>query len=292
MTQLKIGAATAARIEESYEPNFNAVKFFPDWDPKVLQEHASWLSPGHYDPASGFLKLSIHSWLLTVGGKRILIDTCVGNHKPRAARPLWDMQDRPYLSRLAAAGARPEDIDMVMCTHLHVDHVGWNTRLDNGRWVPTFPNARYVFSREDYNHYLALDLDPEKAPANLGSFRDSVLPVIDAGLAQMVSGASRLDEHLSIEPAPGHTPGTISIQLESQGERAVFCGDILHHALQVYRPHWNSFACADGDKARQSRRKVLEQCAGGALLMPAHFGAPFACNIEHRQGGFVPRFVG
>ncbi len=291
MTHLRIGAATAARIEESYEPNFNAVKFFPDWDASVLEEHRSWLAPGHYDPASGFLKLSVHSWLLTVGGKRILIDTCVGDHKPRAARPLWDMQETRYLERLAAAGARPEQIDMVMCTHLHVDHVGWNTRLENGRWVPTFPNARYVFSREDYNHYLALDLDPERDPANLGSFRDSVLPVVEAGLAQMVSGAAALDEHITVEPAPGHTPGTIAIKFESRGERAVFCGDILHHALQVYRPHWNSFACADADNARRSRKRVLEECAGGALLMPAHFGSPFACHIDHTQGGFVPRFV-
>ena len=291
MTQLKIGAATAARIEESYEPNFNAVKFFADWDPAVLDEHRDWLTPNHYDSASGLLKLSVHSWLLTVGGKRILIDTCVGNHKSREARPLWHLQDRPYLARLAAAGAKPEDIDMVMCTHLHVDHVGWNTRPENGRWVPTFPNARYIFSREDYNHYLAIDLDPETGPANLGSFRDSVLPVMDAGLAQMVSGAQALDEHLSVEPAPGHTPGTIAIKFESRGMRAVFCGDILHHALQVYRPHWNSFACGHADNARQSRRKVLEECASGALLMPAHFGAPFACHIDHKAEGFLPRFV-
>ena len=292
MTQLKIGAATAARIEESYEPNFNAVKFFADWDPAVLDEHRDWLTPNHYDSASGFLKLSVHSWLLTVGGKRILIDACVGNHKPRAARPMWHMQDTKYLERLAAAGARPEDIDMVMCTHLHVDHVGWNTRLENGRWVPTFPNARYVFSREDYNHYLAIDMDPEKGPANLGSFRDSVLPVVEAGLAQMVSGATALDEHLAVEPAPGHTPGTIAIKFESRGERALFCGDILHHALQVYRPQWNSFACAHAENARKSRHAALEHCAGGALLMPAHFGAPFACHIDHKGDGFTPRFVG
>jgi glyoxylase-like metal-dependent hydrolase (beta-lactamase superfamily II) len=256
-----------------------------------VDEHRDWLVPGHYDPASGMLKLSIHSWLLTVGGKRILIDTCVGNHKPRAARPLWHQLDTPYLARLAAAGARPEDIDMVMCTHLHVDHVGWNTRLENGRWVPTFPNARYVFSQADYDHYLKVDNDPEKGPANMGSFRDSVLPVVEAGLAQIVSGAAALDENLSIAPAPGHTPGTIAINFESRGERAVFCGDILHHALQVYRPQWNSFACLDAANARSSRRKVLEQCAAGALLVPVHFGAPFACHIDRKGEGFVPRFV-
>jgi glyoxylase-like metal-dependent hydrolase (beta-lactamase superfamily II) len=291
MAQLRIGAAIAARIEESYEPNFNAVRFFPDWDPAVLEEHAAWLLPGHYDPASGKLKLSVHSWLLTVGGKRILIDACVGNHKPRAARPMWDMLQTPYLERLAAAGARPEQIDMVMCTHLHVDHVGWNTRLENGRWVPTFANAKYVFSTKDYEHYLALDRDPANRPVNGGSFRDSVLPVVEAGLAQMVSGAAALDESLSVEPAPGHTPGTVAIKFESKGERALFCGDILHHALQVYHPQWNSFACANAADARASRRKVLEHCAAGALLMPAHFGRPFACRIEGKNNGFVPRFI-
>ena len=291
MTQLRIGAAIAARVEETYEPNFSAVKFFPDWDPAVVQEHGTWLSPDHYDAASGYLKLSVHSWLLTVGGKRILIDACVGNHKPRSARPMWHMLQTPYLARLAAAGARPEQIDMVMCTHLHVDHIGWNTRLENGRWVPTFPNARYVFSKEDYEHYLGVDRDPERGPANLGSFRDSILPVVEAGLAQMVSGNAALDESLSVEPAPGHTPGTIAIKFESRGSKALFCGDILHHALQVYRPEWNSFACADPVKARASRRKVLEHCAGGALLMPAHFGAPFVCRIESQGSGFLPRFT-
>ena len=290
MTQLRIGAGIAARIEETYEPNFNAAKFFPDWDPAVLQQHGGWLLPDHYDPASGRLKLSVHSWLLSVGGKRILIDACVGNHKPRAGRPMWDQLQTPWLERLAAAGARPEQVDMVMCTHLHVDHVGWNTRLENGRWVPTFPNARYVFSTQDYEHYLAIDRDAEKGPANMGSFRDSVLPVVEAGLAQMVSGAATLDEHLAVDPAPGHTPGTIAIKFESNGERALFCGDILHHALQVYHPEWNSFACADAQNARASRRKALEDCAAGALLMPAHFGAPFVCRIEAKGGGFRPRF--
>jgi glyoxylase-like metal-dependent hydrolase (beta-lactamase superfamily II) len=290
--QLRIGAATAARIEETYEPNFTGSRFFPDWDPAVLEEHGSWLLTAHYDPPSGRLKLSVHSWLLKVGGKRILIDTCVGNHKPREHRRFWHMMDKPYLERLAGAGARPEQIDLVMCTHLHVDHVGWNTRLENGRWVPTFPNAKYVFSREDYEHYLAVDRDQQAGPANGGSFRDSVLPVVEAGLAQMVSGACDLDECLSVEPAPGHTPGTIAVKFRSQGENAMFCGDILHHALQVYRPDWNSFACAHAENARATRKKVLEHCAGGSVLMPAHFGAPFACRIEACGGKFQPLFLG
>jgi glyoxylase-like metal-dependent hydrolase (beta-lactamase superfamily II) len=291
MVELKLGGATVSRIEESYEPNFEATRFFPDWDLGVARQHRDWLAPDHYDEASGFLKLSIHSWLLKIGGKHILIDTCVGNHKPRPHRPKWHLMETKYLERLAAAGVRPEQIDMVMCTHLHVDHVGWNTRLDNGRWVPTFKNAKYVWSQEDFDFYSKLDADPEKGPANAGSFRDSVLPVVDAGMAQMVKGAAELDEHLKITPAPGHTPGTIRIEFESRGEKAVFCGDILHHALQVFHPEWNSFACLDQDNARKSRRATIEHVAGsGARLLPCHFGAPFTCHIDHKGAGFLPRF--
>src|SRR5919202_6149739 len=141
--EFTVGAATATRIEESYEPNF------------------AWMTPSHYDAASGFLKLSVHSWLLRVGRRLVLIDTCVGNHKPRPARPKWHLMQTRYLERLADAGVRPEEIDVVMCTHLHVDHVGWNTRLENGRWMPTFPNARHVFSKADFDYYQALDRDPE-----------------------------------------------------------------------------------------------------------------------------------
>jgi glyoxylase-like metal-dependent hydrolase (beta-lactamase superfamily II) len=228
---------------------------------------------------------------LTVGGKRILIDTCVGNHKSRPHRPKWHLMETPYLARLKAAGVEPDQVDMVMCTHLHVDHVGWNTRLENGKWVPTFKNAKYVFSRTDYDHYLKVDTDPKTAPANAGSFRDSVLPVVEAGLSQLVDGAAQLDENLKVEPAPGHTPGTIAIKFESRGEKALFCGDILHHALQVYHPEWNSFACGEAVGARKSRREALEHCAGsGARLMPCHFGAPFTCHIDHKGSGFVPRF--
>jgi len=291
MTEVKLGGATATRIEETYEANFDAKRFFADWTPEIAHQHRDWMVPNHYDEASGWLKLSIHSWLIKVGGKRILIDTCVGNHKPRPARPKWDMMETKYLERLKAAGVSPDEVDMVMCTHLHVDHVGWNTRLENGRWVPTFKNAKYVFSREDYDFYHRLDSDPQKGPANGGSFRDSVLPVVEAGLAQMVSGAVSLDENLKVEPAPSHTPGTIAIKFESRGEKALFCGDILHHAVQVFHPEWNSFACLDQDNARKSRRVALEHCAGsGALLMPCHFGAPFTCHIDRKGNGFAPRF--
>jgi glyoxylase-like metal-dependent hydrolase (beta-lactamase superfamily II) len=292
MTTAKIGAATITRIEETYGLFFEARSFFADWRDELVAAHLPWMVPDHFDPASGFLKLSIHSWLVEIGGRKILIDTCIGNHKSRKARPFWDQLDTPYLARLAAAGVKPEEIDMVMCTHLHVDHVGWNTRLDNGRWVPTFPNARYVFGKTDYDHFLSLDRDPQKGPAIGGALRDSVLPIVEAGLSRMVDGAQAIDEHLAIEPAPGHTPGHFVIKLDSRSDKAFFCGDVIHHAIQVYHPAWNSFACLDQETARLSRRKLLEDCAGsGALLAPTHFGAPHLCHIDHKGDGFIPRFA-
>ena len=293
MTTRRIGSMEVTRIEESHGAGFPPNFLLPDWDPAVLDEHRDWLVPNYYNEAEGKMVSSIHSWLIRTGSHNILIDTCCGNHKNRPDFPRFHMRDTPYLDRLKAAGVAREEVDFVMCTHLHVDHVGWNTRLDNGKWVPTFKNAKYVWSRADYDHYLKLDSDPKTGPVNAGSFRDSVLPVAEAGLMQMVDGAAQLDENLSIVPAPGHTPGTIVINFESQGEKALFCGDVLHHALQVYRPEWNSFACAEPVGARKSRREALEHCAGsGALLMPCHFGAPFTCHIDHKGSGFVPRFSG
>jgi len=290
MNTFTIGGATVSRIEEQYEANFDANKFFADWRPETVQQHRDWMVSDHYEPSKNMLKLSFHSWLIKVGGKTILIDGCVGNDKSRPARSMWDKLKTQYMARFLATGTTPEQVDLVMCTHLHNDHVGWNTKLVDGRWVPTFPNARYLWHRADYEKYK--DADPVKDPNNRAAFEDSVRPVVEAGLADMVDGAHTVNEHLSLEPAPGHTPGTVSITLTAGGARAMFCGDILHHGIQVYQLEWNSFACVDGVNAAKSRRKVLEQCVGaGALLMPAHFGAPFVCHIDAKGGAFVPRWA-
>jgi len=201
------------------------------------------------------------------------------------------MLNVPYLERLAAVGAHPHEIDMVMCTHLHHDHVGWNTKLENGRWVPTFPNARYVISKPDFEYFQKLDADPQLGPAEQGTFRECVLPIVEAGRADLVTGPHRLDDHLEIVPAPGHSAGHVVFKLESGGERAVFIGDVFHHLLQVFYPHWNFPKNSDVEQARASRRMVLADCAStGALVLPCHVGAPFAGRIEATAEGFVPRF--
>ena len=186
--QFSVGKATVARIEETYLAVYDPKELFPEFTDEIHKEHAHWLAPNHYDPASAKIKLSVHSWLLQIGKQKILIDACCGNNRMRATRPWWSMLNTPWLERLAAAGARPEEIDLVMCTHLHHDHVGWNTQMKDGRWVPTFPNARYVFSKPDVDYFHKADLDPKTAPVEFGTFRECVLPIIEAGRADLVSG--------------------------------------------------------------------------------------------------------
>jgi glyoxylase-like metal-dependent hydrolase (beta-lactamase superfamily II) len=291
MTTFTVGKATITRIEETYLPTYDIKHIFPEWNAELAAKHARWMAPHHYEAASGLIKLSVHSWLLRIGGRKILIDCCCGNHKIKPGRPFWTNLETDYPERLAAAGARVDQIDMVMCTHLHHDHVGWNTLQRDGKWVPTFPNARYVFSKPDFEYFLGLDRDPKTAPAEMGTFRECVLPIVEAGRADMVTGPHRLDEHFDIIPAPGHSAGHVVFRLESGGEQAVFIGDVFHHLLQVYYPQWNFPKNSDAEQARVSRRKVLELCASsGALTLPGHVGAPFAGRIETDAAGFVPRF--
>jgi glyoxylase-like metal-dependent hydrolase (beta-lactamase superfamily II) len=293
MTVFNVGRASITRVEEVYGPTYPATQIFPGLSEKILAEHPHWIAPDHYEASTGLIKLSVHSWLLQIGGQKILIDACCGNQKDKPGRPFWHMMNEPYLERLAAAGARPDEIDLVMCTHLHHDHVGWNTQLRDGRWVPTFPNARYVFSKPDFEYYRKLDADPKEGPAELGTFRECVLPIVEAGRADLVTGPHRLNDHFEIMPAPGHSAGHVVFWLESRGERAAFIGDVWHHLLQVYYPHWNFPKNSDAEQARTSRRMVLEHCAAtGALVLPAHVGAPFAGHIDATKQGFAPRFAG
>ncbi len=291
MSVWAVGQATVTRVEETFGPTYPPAHLFPEWNDDIFAEHKTWLAPNHYDPATGLVKLSVHSWLLQLGGRKILIDSCCGNNKTKPGRPFWNMLSLPYLDRLAAAGARAEEIDFVMCTHLHHDHVGWNTQLKDGRWVPTFPNARYVFSKPDFDYFKQLDADPAKEPAEFGTFRECVLPIVEAGRAELVTGPHRLDDHLEIIPAPGHSPGHVVFKLDSGGAQALFIGDVFHHLMQVYYPHWNFPKNSDAEQARRSRKQVLELCAStGALVLPGHVGAPFAGHIEATAKGFRPRF--
>jgi glyoxylase-like metal-dependent hydrolase (beta-lactamase superfamily II) len=198
------------------------------------------------------------------------------------------MLDRPYMANLAKAGIRVEDVDYVLCTHLHVDHVGWNTRAENGRWVPTFPNAKYVFSRTDRDYFDPARGEGGKDELAAHVFNDSVLPILEAKQDLVVDGSYRLADLLTITPAPGHSPGHVLIALESQGSEALFTGDIMHHPIQIHCPDWSSAFCSDPAEARTSRRRVLERAAAkGSVLYPAHFAGTHIARVEERGGEFV-----
>jgi glyoxylase-like metal-dependent hydrolase (beta-lactamase superfamily II) len=287
-----VGDAVIVRVEETNLPTYPVREIFPEFTDAHLAEHRAWLAPHHYEAETGRIRLAVHSWLLQVGGKKILIDSCCGNNKVKPGRPFWHMLNVAYLDRLAAAGARPEEIDLVMCTHLHHDHVGWNTRQKDGKWVPTFPNARYVFSKPDVDYFSKIDADPKEGPAELGTYRECVVPILEHGRADLVSGGPhRLSEFIEIDAAPGHSPGHVFFKLESKGQRAAFIGDVWHHLLQVHYPDWNFPKNSDAAQARVSRRKVLDYCASSnALVFPGHVGLPFAGRIEAAGKGYQPNF--
>jgi len=291
MSVFKVGKATLTRIEETYLAVYPPKDIFPELTDALFKEHGHWLAPNHYDPETNKIKLSVHSWLLQLDGHKILIDGCCGNQKSRPQRPFWNMLNTPWLDRLAAAGARPGEIDLVMCTHLHHDHVGWNTQLRDGKWVPTFPNARYVFSKLDFDYFQKLDSDPANEPTEFGSFRECVVPVVEAGRADLVTGPHRLNEFIEILPAGGHSPGHFYFRLNVDGNRGMITGDVFHHLLQVFYPYWNFPKNSDAVEARVSRRRVFDEAAAsGSMVFPGHVGAPFAGYIEKTGSSYRPRF--
>ena len=294
MTSWSIGAVTVTRVEEQIGfASLPPEKYLVGFERDLLNRHLPWLVPQHYSPEHDRLITSVHSWLIRTERHTILLDCCAGNHKERPGFPRFHRLDTPFLDRLRRAGAAPEAIDIVLCTHLHSDHVGWNTMLRDGRWVPTFPNAKYLFSRAENEHG-----DPRRNPAadadlqRSNSYRDSVLPVIEAGQALLLDGAHAIEDDLLVEPAPGHTSGHIILKLADRGQRAVLCGDVIHHPLQAYAPHWNSGFCELPSQARATRRRVLEHCAEhDALLLPIHFGAPHVAAVTRAGEAFALRFV-
>jgi glyoxylase-like metal-dependent hydrolase (beta-lactamase superfamily II) len=246
----------------------------PDAVPDAVERHREWLAPHFLDDKGRFLQ-SIHSFVVQARGLTMLVDTCVGNDKDRGGRRPFHMMRTGYLAELTAAGFPPESIDLVVCTHLHVDHVGWNTRLDNGRWVPTFPRARHLFARKEWEHWTAeTDADTSRI------MDDSVRPVVDAGLAELVDMDHRIASEIWLEPTPGHTPGHVSVRLSSDGEEAVITGDLMHHPIQMAEPEWATPFDTDQDQARKTRRAFCERYADGPVtVLGTHFHHPTAGQI-------------
>ena len=238
----------------------------PDATPEALARHREWLAPHFLDEKDRFLQ-SIHTFVVRTPELTALVDTCVGNDKDRGGRQPFHMMHTAFLEDLRAAGVPPESVDVVLCTHLHVDHVGWNTRLEHGRWVPTFPRARYLFARREWEHW-STEPDPDTARI----MADSVAPILEAGLATLVDAEHRLSGEIWLEPTPGHTPGHVCVHVESAGAHAIFSGDLMHHPIQVAEPQWSSMFCSDKKQSAATRMAFVEKHADTAtLILPAHF---------------------
>jgi glyoxylase-like metal-dependent hydrolase (beta-lactamase superfamily II) len=253
----------------------------------VLKANASWLAPNHYVPLIDRLIVTIQLWVVHAGGNVIVIDTGVGNRKVRTAAARMDRLNTLVMPWLESIGAGPEQVTHVVMTHLHTDHVGWNTVEKDGKWVPTFPKARHIIPQVEFDYWKGL-CDKGEKDVNQGSFADSVLPVVEAGLVDFIDGTKEVAGCLAPEPVPGHAPGMLSFRLRSRGEEGLFCADIMHNAIQIARPDWNDRYCLWPDKALESRAAALKRaCERGALLMPMHLGAPY-CGYVRRQGeGYV-----
>ena len=254
---------------------------------QILEQ--AWLRPNFATP-DGKLISCIQAFVIESHGKRIIVDTCVGNDKPRRGNPAWDMLQSSFLEDLTAAGFARESIDVVLCTHLHIDHVGWNTMLVDGRWLPTFPNARYLFGRTEWEHWsqetaeaIAGDVKLEIAETVLDTpavNQDSIHPVIEASLHELVEMNHQVTEEVRLEPTPGHTPGHVSVAIVSGGNHAVITGDLMHHPIQCALPDVSSNFDHDVARARGTRRDFLKRYADGEILvLGTHFAAPTAGHI-------------
>lgn len=285
---MRVGNATMRPVVEIEQLALPPQMFIDDFILADARPHAHWLSPQFFDSETNACLLSQHAWLIEVNGKRILVDPCVGHQRNRPSLPFYHMLDSPFLDRLAALGATSESIDIVFCTHLHLDHCGWNTRLQDGRWVPTFPNARYIFSRAEEDFWRR-ELAGEVSGQIFNTFvyEECVAPVIAAGLADLVDPGARIADCITLIDAGGHTAGHVAGVLESDGEGAVLAGDAIHHPIQVLYPD-RPIHADEPERARLTRHRLLSLCAEKDYwFAPAHFRAPHMCKI--RQDGAAYR---
>jgi glyoxylase-like metal-dependent hydrolase (beta-lactamase superfamily II) len=287
MEPLGLGDVTIDAVFEDRGAFISPFEMMPAANPDDVARHAAdWMAPTWYDAAEGKLILQFQSFVMRTPRHTMLIDCCIGEDKIRK-NPHFHMKKWPWLANLAALGLTPADIDIVMCTHLHPDHVGWNTQLRDGSWVPTFPNARYLFERTEYAHW---ERESAAGAERIGeTFKDSVLPVMEAGQADLVDGDHEVDRGIWLEPTPGHSPGHVVVHVESAGRRAVFAGDLMHHPIQVPHPDWSTCFCWDLEMSGATRKRFVERHAGtDTLVVPAHFAGATAGRIVEKNG--EPRF--
>jgi len=281
-----IGDARVTRVVEYSGPTHAPEFLFPEISKAErdagIAAQASWMAPHHYVPHMDRFVVTIQLWVVQAGGNVILIDTGVGSFKNRAA-PRMNQLNTLLMPWLEAAGAGPDQVTHVVHTHLHTDHVGGNTILQDGRWVPAFPKARHLMPRSEFDYWKAA-YDAGDTMVQAGSFADSVLPVLDAGMVDFIEPGQEVAGCLLGEDVSGHAPGMLAFRLRSRGEEGMFSSDTMHSPIQVAYPHWNDRYVLWADKALAARARVLKNAADReALIMPMHFGAPY-CGYVRRQG--------
>jgi glyoxylase-like metal-dependent hydrolase (beta-lactamase superfamily II) len=288
MKSISLGDVTVTRITETEDFYPITTLLVAEGGREDWERNSSSLVPKHWDPESNEIRASVGSYLLRSAGKKILIDTGGGNGKERPYFPPVAHLDTDYLKDLAREGVNPEDVDIVVCTHLHLDHVGWNTVLENRAWVPTFPNATYFFSNEDFEFWNPLnDNKPKGALINQNVYEDSIAPIHNAGQARLWSGSVTLDENLTLVAAPGHTPGSAVVNVVSGSDRAIFVGDIMHNPVQIMEPDWNSCFCENPEESRNTRKEILSRAADtNTLVFATHFAGGQAAEIVRNGDRF------
>jgi glyoxylase-like metal-dependent hydrolase (beta-lactamase superfamily II) len=288
MNSRRLGGAELVQIIEFQGPTHDADWMIPGIPHNELHEHNSWLSPDYYMPITNRLVFSFQLWILRAGANTILIDTGVGNCKHRPA-PAQNMINTPVIEWFEAIGIPPERVTHVVQTHLHGDHVGWNTRLVDGRWQPTFPNASYCMPELDWQS-CKRRLDAGEHDLYGGCISDSVIPVVEAGLVKFIRDGDEVADCLSALPSPGHTPGHLHFSLRDEGEEYLFTGDVLHSPIQVLHPELNSRWCEAPDQARQTRWEILKRAqVSGATIFPAHAKSLNGWRVGNEDDAFTVR---
>jgi glyoxylase-like metal-dependent hydrolase (beta-lactamase superfamily II) len=282
--QISLGDITVQRVVEQEGPFFDVFQFFPKLTKELWAENSSWLQP-RYISADNKVNLCIQSYIIRTPHHNILVDTCVGNHKPRPTRPFWDMmKSDQYEKSLAATGLTVNDIDFVMCTHLHTDHVGWNTRLDNGQWVPTFPKAKYVFADRELAYWTQRQKDD---PAACPWVTDSVLPIVAAKREMIVKSEGEFNDQVRLIATPGHTIDHYSLHVGKPGKDAIITGDMIHSPIQARYPELGMLSDYDSGIAGESRRKLFGRfCDTSTLMCTAHFPSPCTGRIARWKDAF------
>ena len=287
MQQIHLGDVSIASIIERDGPWRQPEDMFPAYTADIGRPHLAALPASVYEAATNRLVITYQTFVIRTPKHTILVDTCTGEDKGYPA-PM-DFPKQPWLDGFAALGLKFTDIDYVFCTHLHIDHCGWNTRLVNGRWVPTFPNAKYVFHKREYAAWEEATAKGANPPGNVWTY--NCRPIVEAGQALLVDDDFTLDDTVWLTPTPGHSPCHCCVNIRAGGKRAVVTGDMMHHALQCREPDWSTVFDWDAKEAAASRRRFLTEVAGtGALILPIHFPNPTAGLVEADGTRFHYRF--